>query len=131
MRISIGCPNCAAKLRATESMAGRKVKCPKCGAAIVLPTDLHQVVEPARSTPLPPAWTTGAVPPARPAPLTQEQAFASQFHIETEGQLAAGRAAPATLRQRQRTSYVESNLLPGEEVVYWGDLIGSFSCQVQ
>ena len=37
MPISITCPSCAVKMRAPDHAAGRSTKCPKCGAALVVP----------------------------------------------------------------------------------------------
>src|SRR5687767_1680066 len=48
MPIPIVCPSCAAKLRAPDTVAGRKTKCPKCGSAIAVPIALREVEEPAR-----------------------------------------------------------------------------------
>lgn len=35
---SISCPNCEAKLRVREEMAGKSVKCPRCAETITVPT---------------------------------------------------------------------------------------------
>jgi predicted Zn finger-like uncharacterized protein len=35
--VSLACPDCKAKVRAKASLAGKKVKCPKCGKAILVP----------------------------------------------------------------------------------------------
>jgi WD40 repeat protein len=37
------CPNCGQKLRAREDLAGRRVRCPKCGAAAPVPEDVPEV----------------------------------------------------------------------------------------
>jgi hypothetical protein len=40
MSISVLCPNCGAKLNAPDSTAGKKVKCPKCQTAMLVPEAL-------------------------------------------------------------------------------------------
>lgn len=37
MPISVACSTCGSKFKAPDSAAGRKAKCPKCGAALVVP----------------------------------------------------------------------------------------------
>jgi hypothetical protein len=72
MSILVVCPGCSAKLNAPESAAGKKVKCPKCQAAVPVPALLaeFEVVEP-EPEPLPeperPARTA-----SQPAPKADE-----------------------------------------------------------
>ena len=40
MSILVVCSSCSARLNAPDSAAGKKVKCPKCQAALVVPTPL-------------------------------------------------------------------------------------------
>lgn len=53
MSITVVCQSCVAKLRAPDSMAGHKTKCPKCGTEIVVPTAVSNVEEPSRGAPPP------------------------------------------------------------------------------
>ncbi len=43
MRISVGCSGCGAKLTAADSAAGKKVRCPDCGATTAVPTSALNV----------------------------------------------------------------------------------------
>ncbi len=36
MPIHLTCPSCSAKLQAPDNLAGRKMKCPKCGTAVAV-----------------------------------------------------------------------------------------------
>jgi hypothetical protein len=49
------CPHCRKKLEPPDHLAGRRVLCPRCDTAIVVPTELVKVVEEAerRETPSP------------------------------------------------------------------------------
>ncbi len=40
MSITAQCPECAAKLKVAEKLAGKRGKCPKCGGAITIPNNL-------------------------------------------------------------------------------------------
>jgi hypothetical protein len=64
MSIQVVCPGCSAKLNAPESAAGKRVKCPKCQAAVPVPALVteFEVVEPEPAAPPEPER------PARPAP---------------------------------------------------------------
>jgi len=68
MAIPFTCPACNASFRVKEEMAGRKGKCPKCGAGVVVPhsgpPDAVQAADP--PTPL-----------ARPRPPVEERVAAS------------------------------------------------------
>ena len=37
-RISVQCPGCKSRLKVRQEMAGRKVKCPKCGTVVEVPS---------------------------------------------------------------------------------------------
>lgn len=53
MPIPVVCPGCSAKLNAPDGAAGKKVKCPRCQGAIVIPAPARfEVVE---DEPAPPA----------------------------------------------------------------------------
>lgn len=45
MSIPVVCPYCATKLRAPDDKAGRKMKCPKCGSAVVVPIEEVPLLE--------------------------------------------------------------------------------------
>src|SRR5437870_3534086 len=68
MPILVVCPSCSAKLRAPDAIAGRKIKCPKCGTRVVVPT-------PARESAPPPTpakgWGFEAIEKEVPADATQ------------------------------------------------------------
>ena len=61
MPIPVICPSCSTKLRAPDTMAGYKTKCPKCGIAVVIPSPVHLASELACAEPMP-----QAVPAAAP-----------------------------------------------------------------
>ncbi|MBC7855772.1 MAG: DUF4339 domain-containing protein [Pirellulaceae bacterium] len=42
MPLQVACPSCNAKLRAPDTAAGKKTKCPKCQAVIAVPADAPQ-----------------------------------------------------------------------------------------
>src|SRR5271157_5201409 len=73
MPIGVVCPSCAAKMRAPDSLAGRKTKCPKCGTALVVPRPGAE--HPQRSNPQPlPQSVKGAEPTPVPVMLAPESA---------------------------------------------------------
>lgn len=47
MVMTITCPSCAAKLNASEKMAGKKTKCPKCGSLLAMPLSTGPQLPPA------------------------------------------------------------------------------------
>ena len=53
MPIAVVCPSCAAKMRAPDSAAGRKTKCPKCGTALVVPRPGAEHAQSPHQQPLP------------------------------------------------------------------------------
>jgi len=61
MPISIVCPACSAKISAADKTAGKRVKCPKCGAAIDVPTPA-------------PDWAHKPVTEQKPAAISGERA---------------------------------------------------------
>src|SRR5262245_26890235 len=59
MPISVVCPQCGAKLNAPDSAAGKRVKCPKCQTAMLVPEPLpaspeFEVVDEAEAEPVQP-----------------------------------------------------------------------------
>lgn len=59
MSISVECAKCGARFQAREELAGRRGKCPKCGAAIEVPS---LAASPARSTGTSPPSVRGVAP---------------------------------------------------------------------
>src|SRR4051812_12249873 len=57
MPLSVSCPSCGGKLRASDKLLGRKARCPKCGQPIVFA---------APADPAPGAGSPPAGPGARP-----------------------------------------------------------------
>ncbi len=73
MPISVVCLSCFAKLRAPDNMAGRTMKCPKCGRAVVVPSPVNEAAQPtpAEPPPLPVKRVEpAAVRPVPPPPIT-------------------------------------------------------------
>jgi hypothetical protein len=71
-RIAVVCA-CGAKLNASRAMLGKRAKCPKCGAALLIaePTPagaIETAPEPSQATPGPPVAANFAPEPLRPAP---------------------------------------------------------------
>src|SRR5262245_43111340 len=61
MAIRVECANCQAAFSARDELAGRKGKCPRCQAAIVIPAVEANLVTPVRrSAPTPAAKATKA-----------------------------------------------------------------------
>jgi predicted Zn finger-like uncharacterized protein len=60
----VACDNCQAKLKVPASARGRKMKCSKCSATFVVPTDETPAAPPEWSSPAPPARSTPPTPPA-------------------------------------------------------------------
>jgi predicted Zn finger-like uncharacterized protein len=46
MPILIACPSCGAKLRVSDKLAGKKIKCPKCGNPVIVTADCVQANKP-------------------------------------------------------------------------------------
>jgi hypothetical protein len=63
MPIVITCAGCSGRMKAPDSAAGKKVKCPKCGGLVLVPVpedeDAGDRVTPARDNPKAPAAATG------------------------------------------------------------------------
>lgn len=58
------CDSCGYSREFDQKNAGRKFKCPKCAASVVIPLQAHEAT--------PEVPETAAPPPAQPAPLTSE-----------------------------------------------------------
>jgi hypothetical protein len=97
MPITVSCPGCGAKLNVPDTAAGKKVKCPKCSAHINTSS---------------PAGTAKAAPRVAkplPDPAHMPNPDASSAFTPPEPRFPA-------------MPYVEQNLLPGEQVMYCGEV---------
>ncbi|MDB5309915.1 MAG: ssp5 [Gemmataceae bacterium] len=83
MPITLGCPTCGKRFRARDESAGKRVKCPFCQAAVLVPsaeesqnasapTDVVPIPPPAPPAP-PPAAAAPPPPPTRPAPAVEKE----------------------------------------------------------
>lgn len=68
MAIFVACSTCGSKLKAPDSAAGRKTKCPKCGTAVIVPSSVQKAPEPVRAEPLPQPVRRVEPPALRPKP---------------------------------------------------------------
>ncbi|MBI2477277.1 MAG: Hsp70 family protein [Planctomycetia bacterium] len=50
-RIRFDCTGCGQKLQVTDEFAGKKIKCPNCGAAVLVPSASGHVIRPSTSAP--------------------------------------------------------------------------------
>jgi hypothetical protein len=66
MPITLGCPSCGKRFKARDESAGKRVKCPYCGAAVTVPTAEEAAVAAAPTMAIPPTPTSP--PPAAPKP---------------------------------------------------------------
>lgn len=73
MPITLGCPSCGKRFKARDESAGKRVKCPYCGAAVTVPTAEEAAVASAPTMAIPPVPPVPAAPPppasARPSTL--------------------------------------------------------------
>src|SRR3954469_21710002 len=99
MPISVVCAGCGSKLNAPDSSAGKTLSCPKCKARGTIPASREDKIP--LPTPAPQAVST-ATPTTKPARPADSGTF--------------------TKKPIRTLRYVESNLLPGEQIVYSGDL---------
>jgi hypothetical protein len=82
MPIPVVCPSCTSRLRAPDSKAGRKTKCPKCGTAVVVPSLGEKGAELAK-TDAPSQSDKWAEPlAARPSLLTLAPLRPNDFDLE-------------------------------------------------
>lgn len=96
MAISVRCDSCGSKLNAPDAAAGRRVKCPKCGAAVVLPA---------------------APPAAQPGAATEPWYRAAADSPSSGSELAAADGG-ARAEAGAAGSHIARNLMPGEQLVY-------------
>lgn len=94
MPITLGCPSCGKRFRAKDESAGKRVKCPHCGAPVSVPTPEESAAAgaPTMSLPPPPA-------PARPAKPSAPQ---------SSGRLPAAPASAGKLPAAARPAPVAS-----------------------
>jgi len=74
MAQEIVCPNCDTKLKASEKLLGRRVKCPRCSKEFMVPAEAGgpPVATPTAATP-PVTAPTAAGPPAVPPQQAMQQ----------------------------------------------------------
>lgn len=65
MPITLGCPACGKRFKARDESAGKRVKCPYCGAPVTVPTAEESATAAAPTTAIPPAPSA----PGKPSPL--------------------------------------------------------------
>lgn len=65
---TIGCPTCSAKLKVPDNAGGRRVKCPKCGGVIAIPSGVEPAPAERAAPPATPAEPVAPPPPANPPP---------------------------------------------------------------
>lgn len=66
MAIEFQCLNCGRSLRGKDELAGRRVKCPTCAAAIEVPQPADEFAALAAAVPTGDAWSEEDVNPYRP-----------------------------------------------------------------
>jgi|GEM_PF-2037747 len=110
MALVNNCPKCATRLSVDDSLAGRKVRCPKCQevftmtapVAAVLPVAIPQAAKPPHASPIrpspPPAAPQAAParatpPPLPPASSSEIQPELSAFDFQDDPAKAAGKKA--------------------------------------
>ena len=91
MPIDVGCPKCAGRLKAPDSAAGKRAKCPRCGATV----DVPAVAAPAEQA-APLDWSHPFDAPALPADAGDPSAAADGAQQQArppQGKGAADRAS--------------------------------------
>src|SRR4051794_37382534 len=103
MSIGVRCPGCAKKVKAKDELAGKRVKCPSCGQAVVLPS-VHtssqleatsppaEKMPPASKTPSPaaPTLTASAALPSKSALFTLLGTLVGFFSASVAGAFSGG-----------------------------------------
>src|SRR2546422_10070977 len=81
MPIVVACPFCNTTLRAPDTMGGRKIRCPKCDAAVMVPSAGQETQQSLQAEPSPrriERADTGSIapkPPPMPARLPTDDDF--------------------------------------------------------
>ena len=68
MSITVVCPSCQSKVRAPDKLAGKRVKCPKCGTALDVPTPAPDWVAEQMPVATPPRHDYGESEPVASSP---------------------------------------------------------------
>ena len=71
MSTVVTCPSCAQKVKAAPELAGRQVKCPKCGKAFQVPGERKVELLPPLPPAPPPPPTVPSTPPPMASPFSQ------------------------------------------------------------
>lgn len=109
MPIAIQCPACRARLKAPDQLAGKKVKCSKCGQGIAVPANSPAPAAPARkpAAKAAPARPQKAAPPVRLPLLSFEELKVPaglrrsiEKEVGDEEMVWLGRPTPQSLRSK-------------------------------
>jgi hypothetical protein len=116
----IQCPQCQRKLQIPDALAGRRLRCPACQAAIVLkPAAAIPVATPLKTEPAPPpptAVSSKPVRPVRPAPPTDDDDVGDvEKHAPRPRPRRAGRS-----RRREKQSNLATWLIVGIVAAVFG-----------
>ncbi len=64
--ISFACPACSKPLKVKDEVAGKRVKCPGCGKALVVPSSVPTASGPSKAGPVQPSPGERTLPPGKP-----------------------------------------------------------------
>lgn len=125
MSISVSC-ECGARFNAPPHLAGKRVKCPKCSAAISIPA----VAEPAKSAAAPQQARPKATAPQAPSPPPPPAPRASMPPVPQAPAASQPRqAAPAASQGPAPVAWNRVNI--GMKVIAVGILFGFFSSSAE
>ncbi len=86
MPISVNCQECGKSLKAPDSLAGKKAKCPQCGNVVPIPAAVLDAEEVDAPPPLPKKASTTAKPRPKPQPDDDDSSmFDDAADSESEG----------------------------------------------
>lgn len=99
--LEIECPNCGKRLRAGKQYAGKRVKCPKCGQPVKVP-----------SIPAPPATVADDDWLSLDTPAIADISERERAAAEVKSKRAAARAAQHKIRDSRLTENKEASPIP-------------------
>lgn len=87
MPISVQCPGCGKGLHGKDELAGKRVKCPKCGHEFAFPASGHKPSSSQTAPPIisPPRVASTNASEALPAPVTSPQRGISRYALYGSG----------------------------------------------